>query len=310
MGDMALKFFVPNWYPDFHCIAERCRHSCCIGWEIDIDPKTLAKYQNASGGWKKRFEENIVFEGETACFRLSEDERCPFLNERGLCDIILAHGEEALSQICTDHPRYRNFFCDRTEIGLGLCCEEAARIILSQKERAYLVELSDDGVHEAHDEEETAFFAWRSQLLAIAQDRRLSVTERLRKLCFVSGFSYDVCCPAARRDLLLSLERMDEAWMHKLIAMQEETERWEIPFEQLLFCLFFRHLSGALEDGLYAERVALCVLLLRLIRAVPMISFEELIETCRMASSEIEYSDQNIDRILDELMKLLQPQES
>lgn len=24
----------------FHCIADACRHTCCKGWEIDIDPDT------------------------------------------------------------------------------------------------------------------------------------------------------------------------------------------------------------------------------------------------------------------------------
>ena len=26
---------VPSYYKDFKCIADKCRHSCCIGWEID-----------------------------------------------------------------------------------------------------------------------------------------------------------------------------------------------------------------------------------------------------------------------------------
>ena len=39
-----MKLFAPKYYEDFSCIADKCRHSCCIGWEIDIDPETLAKY--------------------------------------------------------------------------------------------------------------------------------------------------------------------------------------------------------------------------------------------------------------------------
>lgn len=301
-----MKIFAPNWYPQFRCIADRCRHSCCIGWEIDIDRDTLARYQNASGQWKKRFEENIVQDDETACFRLTEDERCPFLNERGLCDIILAFGEEALSQICTDHPRFRSFFSDRTEMGLGMCCEEAARIVLSEQEPAYLIEISDDGEQEAPNEEEADFFAWRSQLFSIVQDRSLTLTERIRKLCLFCGFSYEKCAPSGWTSLLLSLERMDETWTQKLTGMQQETDKWDIPFEQLLFYLLFRHLSGAMDDGLYSERVALCVLLLRLIRSIPAKDLEALAEICRMASSEIEYSDENTDRLLDELETALQ----
>ena len=36
-------FRTPDFYRDFHCIADRCSDSCCIGWEIDIDPDTLAR---------------------------------------------------------------------------------------------------------------------------------------------------------------------------------------------------------------------------------------------------------------------------
>ena len=31
----------PNYYDKFKCIANRCKHSCCIGWEIDIDEDTM-----------------------------------------------------------------------------------------------------------------------------------------------------------------------------------------------------------------------------------------------------------------------------
>ena len=33
----------PDYYPLFHCIADRCRHNCCIGWEIDIDSRTAGE---------------------------------------------------------------------------------------------------------------------------------------------------------------------------------------------------------------------------------------------------------------------------
>ena len=33
----------------FRCIADACRHTCCKGWEIDIDPNTRAKYAAMTG---------------------------------------------------------------------------------------------------------------------------------------------------------------------------------------------------------------------------------------------------------------------
>ena len=35
-----MKIFAPDYYRDFKCSAGNCKHSCCIGWEIDIDEDT------------------------------------------------------------------------------------------------------------------------------------------------------------------------------------------------------------------------------------------------------------------------------
>ena len=93
-----MKIVYPDYYPDFSCIADRCNHSCCIGWEIDIDQDALTRFQSAEGPMGQRLKENISLEGEPH-FILGEDERCPFLNEKGLCDLILYGGEEILCQI-------------------------------------------------------------------------------------------------------------------------------------------------------------------------------------------------------------------
>ena len=40
------QIIVPSYYKKFKCIAGECKHSCCKGWEIDIDEKSLARYEN------------------------------------------------------------------------------------------------------------------------------------------------------------------------------------------------------------------------------------------------------------------------
>lgn len=120
---------VPDYYSRFRCIADRCRHNCCIGWEIDIDPDTYALYRTVGGDFGKRLRDGILH-GDQPCYRLDKDERCAFLNGRGLCDIILTLGEDALCDICTDHPRFRTYLGDDLRLGIGLCCEAACRLIL------------------------------------------------------------------------------------------------------------------------------------------------------------------------------------
>jgi lysine-N-methylase len=129
-----MKIIVPSYYKKFKCTGSKCKHNCCIGWEIDIDEDTLEKYKKAEGVFKKRFDTSILHNGECASFILDKEERCPFLNKDNLCDIIMEYGESYLCQICDAHPRFKNFFSDRIEIGIGLCCEEACRIILTDNE--------------------------------------------------------------------------------------------------------------------------------------------------------------------------------
>ena len=117
-----MRLVVPSYYDRFHCIGSACRHNCCIGWEIDIDDTTAEAYQHIDGALGCRLQQHIANTDNVPHFILGTDERCPFLNLDNLCDIILELGEEALCDICTDHPRFRNVLPDRTEMGIGLCC--------------------------------------------------------------------------------------------------------------------------------------------------------------------------------------------
>ena len=130
-----MKLIVPKYFHDFECIANECTDSCCIGWEIGVDPDTEERYRALSGEMGDRIRENLT-DGEHVCIRLS-GERCPFLDSDGLCDIIKTLGEGYLTEICTEHPRYYLTLGETVFGGLGASCEEAARLILTHGDRGY-----------------------------------------------------------------------------------------------------------------------------------------------------------------------------
>lgn len=311
-----MRTIVPEYYPEFHCIAEKCRHSCCIGWEIDIDPESHARYQAVGGEIGRRLAREIAIEDGAASFILRDDERCPFLNERGLCDLILELGEDSLCQICADHPRFRVYFSDRTEMGLGLCCEEAARLILTRREKAGFITLEDDGGKELLLPGEQARLRFRERMIALAQDRSLPLDKRVQKML------NEAQAPMPQRDInswagfFLGLERLDEGWTARLNALcdtqgggQDEKLPQE-PLEQLLVYFLFRHCAA--ESGLEAESVMLCVLLWRIVRRIWAQEgggVENLCDIARMCSGEIEYSQENIDAIIDEITVLCEETE-
>ncbi|MBQ8494631.1 MAG: flagellin lysine-N-methylase [Clostridia bacterium] len=294
-----MKTVIPHYYTQFRCIADRCVHCCCIGWEIDVDADTLARYRTVGGALGKRLAAQIV----DGAFVLDAQERCPFLNAQGLCDIITELGEDALCEICAEHPRFRSFYSDREEIGLGLCCEEAARMVLTQTPPASFIETGS----EQPTPEEQAFFAFRKRLLSVVQDRSQPLSARLQA-------ALDMCGAAVPdRDwaaVYRALERLDESWTPRLAALQLPppplAPEWDVPLEQLAVYFLFRHLPGALEDGRLAERVAFTVLstqVLQSLFAAGEQSMAALIELARAYSAEIEYSDENVDTLLCRLSR-------
>ena len=299
--------FFPNYYKEFKCIADRCKHNCCIGWEIDIDSETLEMYKETDERFGTHILDTIAVEN-TPHFVLCDDERCPQLDEKGLCRLISNFGEGALCQICTDHPRFRNFFENFTETGLGLCCEEAARIVLSCKEPFKLVTTSE---HESFE-----FLPWekeilddRNEIFSVLCNRDLSMKERLKELSeqySVPLKSLTVKNVSAR---YLSLERLDEAWTEIVEGISDspddldsiDFQNKDLEFEQLASYLVFRHYADFAKEMCEKECVyfvlSACVLIASLCYGWKEIHIPELV---RMFSSEVEYSEDNIYSIMND----------
>ena len=83
MNEKNLFHLQPDFYDRFRCRAAACRHSCCKGWEIDIDENTLDLYRSLKGTWREKMDAAIVCDEYGAHFRLTEEERCPFLQQDG-----------------------------------------------------------------------------------------------------------------------------------------------------------------------------------------------------------------------------------
>lgn len=305
-----MKRIVPDYYADFRCIASRCRHSCCLGWEVDVDPEALERYDRVEGDFGRRLRDSICREGQPH-FRLQEGDRCPFLNGDKLCDIYIELGEDALCQICADHPRWRNWFADRVEEGLGLCCEEVARLVLTREAPVTLRELEADGEALPCDEEYLGLLESRQRLLDILQDRSKPLERRICEAKILSGISEKTTSFRADVDFLLGLEIMDPAWSEALTGLEEApwSEEWDRDGEQLLCYLIYRcYLTWGLEQ--WAEEFALRMGLfsLRLLGSLYArqgeLTPERRVELVRLWSAELEYSRENLERLGDYLLDL------
>ena len=292
-----MKIFAPDYYKNFRCSAGSCKHSCCIGWEIDIDPKTAALYKNVPGEFGKKLLENIDFSEDCASFRLCENERCPFLNEKNLCEIYINLGKDALSQICDDHPRFRNFFESRTEIGLGLCCEEAAKLVLEKESKTKIIEIGEDEVPCSDDDCEKKFFALRERIFDLLQNREKNISERISDVLRIFCMNFPETDFVKLAEIFLGLERLDEKWTEILENIKENPAPAEIPdetaAEQLLCYYIFRHFSADYPEESFRFAVLAFYLTEKAAEQVGIF------EAARLFSSEIEYSDENKEIILD-----------
>ncbi len=314
-----MKLIAPDYYTKFKCTADKCVHNCCtMSWIINVDEDTLGYYHKVPGPLGERLKASIDESGEKACFILEEGKGCPFLNETGFCDLIMELGEDSLCQICRDHPRFRNFYGDRTEIGVGLCCEAAGELILKRQEKPILVVLEDDGEEDEPDAADISLYEWRDQLTEIAQNRNLAMEERAAAILKEAEMTIPEKTLSEWADIYLKLERVEESWADRLQKMKEtdiadapklNEKEWETAFEQLLVYFLYRQLPFALDDGEYEGRAVFCVLSYRIIRDLCRVhavvyggvSLDDLIDIARQYSVEIEYSDENVEILLDVL---------
>ncbi len=274
-----MKLIVPDYYTKFKCIASRCPDSCCIGWQIDVD--------------------------EADTVDLSGNQRCPYLNCENLCTKIIEHGEQSLSEICARHPRYFEWFDGFLEGGIGLCCIEAARIILENKVKEY-VELDFDEEPDFHDPEYYDYIDnIRKQYFSIFRNDDLSIGDKLNA---IHGEHASISNPKLL-DFFLSLEIMNPDYRARLLYIKEHqdeisaipnTPELESYLSNLGEYFTWRYLIKTIFDDEFQRYVNIIVYSIRLIEL--LFKSEILLGTRKFAwwakeySKEVEYDEENLER--------------
>ena len=200
----------PDFYDHFLCIGDSCKDCCCIGWELDIDDDTFEYYKSVPGPFGDRLRgcmsaarkvspdapgDDSLFgdDGGSTMYRLKIDGRCPFLNSKNLCDIVLNLGPQALCQICSEYPRYSFEFDGAVEKSLTISCEEAGRLMFLSDVPIGFVETeaggwmpSDgpeaDAYSPENDPDEEIFRTIsliRSASIRILENRRIDLADRI-----------------------------------------------------------------------------------------------------------------------------------
>ncbi|MCF0223566.1 MAG: hypothetical protein HUK20_04790 [Fibrobacter sp.] len=124
-------------------------------------------------------------------------DRCPLLTDNGLCKIICNCGESYLSDICREHPRFVEVYGDIMEKGIGLCCEEGAKLLLGCKlpfryNEKNCNEKADKITHEITIARDNILDN-REQMLQLIASPKISLHSTLRHIFDIEDISNRAC---------------------------------------------------------------------------------------------------------------------
>lgn len=278
-----MEFTFPNYYKEFSCIAGSCPDTCCAGWQIVIDNKTLKKYQHFKGPFHNRLHNDIDWKEHV--FR-QYNRRCAFLNEENLCDIYTEAGPKMLCDTCRNYPRHIKEFEGLREISLSLSCPEAARILLSQKEK----------VHSRMNTSDTSKDLFKNMWKTIVPEMEVLrpgwkefLKERLDSLYISSG---------------------ENDYIYQKSEFDFYCPDWQIQEEQLLVYWIYTYFCGAVYDDEIFTKVKMAVVCTLFIHELDVgtylknehhFNLNAQIQICYQFSRELEHSDLNLNKF-QELM--------
>ncbi len=320
---------MPEYCRSFRCSAGECSDSCCIGWEIDIDEKTADYYMSVDGEFGERLRKGISA-GDCYSFIL-DNERCPFLNDRNLCDIILNLGEDKLCHICNEHPRYYEWFEGVKEGGVGLCCEEAAKLILARGgedgycETEIPCEECDEYDHELY----RFLYEVRERIMSILREKtslrnsvaRLLSYASLIQECMDNGETEEIPeVPSAVNSdrkadisrmlhIFRGLEPIDEKWKPYIDELEENASVTAHSEEHIKYIrnigIYFvwRYFLKGVYDEEILSKVKLAVISMAMAGLMFGAEKEAGMYRCAVLaknySKEIEYSEENLETLYD-----------
>lgn len=335
-----MKEYIPDYYKKFQCIADQCKDSCCIGWEIMIDPESYEKYQKVQGSFHERLMKGIDHE-DNPVFHLDHYDRCVFLNKQNLCDIYIHLGEEALCEICTQHPRFHNEYGSIRQSGLGMSCEEAARLLFASEEfkLEIITNEASEGKCEDFSEKILKIQLW---LLDLLKNKEYSIEERIEQvfdvvkavqdqLNMTGEILYDeqqygnvkkhhilqqMCEENYMRNWISVYQQLDfmdpriQQMFYKMGEMpfhKEEQKMDETYVERLMSYFVYRYFMRSCEDDNLVDKIKFAILNCLMIEKMNEYCqqhdmLKSPVEIARIYSKEIEYSQENMDTIFEELL--------
>ncbi len=323
-----MRYTFEDHYHDFKCIASKCPDSCCKGWEIIVDSDAYEKYKKNSSEFSKRIIKKITTNEDSEHVFIQKNGRCPFLNDKKLCDIIINEGENELCEVCRQHPRFVEEYGDITEISLSLSCPAVIDIIKNKTSLTfYSIKENDENAEYIIDDPLLpALLEIREKMLdIIARHDTYEAVSLIYSLAlgFQNNIDADDFSDAAKLTpeygevkkfdyygVLSSLEILTDEWREVLNSEKNKPnniDKNDILLKNILSYFVYRYIPKSINDGDIISKAQFVIFSLGAIihfaeRNIFLSSQKDaLAYTARLYSKEIEHNPDNIEKIMNKL---------
>jgi lysine-N-methylase len=292
----------PTFYKDFKCIAQDCPDSCCQGWEVDVDEKSLEYYKTLNHPIKARIDSVLdKDEFSNTIFRLAPKKRCPFLNSSNLCDMHIAIGGEHTPVTCKMFPRFVNDYGSTREMGVSFSCPVASDMMYNLKEPMSFCDEQNDLPPALNEiDAQTYFYLVRSRKKAfeIVQNRSVTLSQRLINLLeYAKQLQADLDDYAEGGeeldffDVFKNPELINSEWLDKVNSPKVHPVLNETFNENIASYFIFRYFLQASLDYDVLSKAKMAV-----VGVLVNTYFGENSWTIHLWSKETEHSQLNMDR--------------
>lgn len=317
-----------DYEEQFHCLAGRCPHSCCVGWEVVLDDPHAQRYLAGDDPLSRRAAEVMVYDEEEDAFSFPlSGGRCPFLDRENLCELHRAWGAEATPLTCQTHPRFTEDYGPFAERSLSAACPAANALLLGSREPLGFRETETGEPGEDGDVWLPCLLPFRRRLFAVLRDRSRPLRARLAEfltLCLLGDallaeaelegaapeglltpeggtlegmLPEDGIFPAALR-LLASLEVLEPDWRDMLARAETvaPVPQDEALLERIAVYFAYRSILKCVNDGDLLGRGLYTVFLTLAAERIAAVC--GLPEALRRLSREVEHDADNVEALL------------
>lgn len=135
---MKRTVLMPDYYPEFHCLADKCKFTCCQKWYINLTRKNYQQLRKLNISKEMENALKIAVRRTRPCksdkdyahIQLDKKKFCPLITTEGLCSLQQQCGYTAIPDTCKIFPRQERPSPNGMENVCSTGCEATVHLLI------------------------------------------------------------------------------------------------------------------------------------------------------------------------------------